>query len=124
GSVSATAAALTADTLLISGTLNVMGLALLTSASTDTGAGITETGVLNLGTLGGSSATTASFTGTNAIGTLASFTAATLLLNDNAPTLTVAGSNLFGSSVTLNGAGMVDVTGAIGPEAAAPITVG
>jgi len=68
GLITADTAVLSAASISIGGALN----ATTTAALTATGA-ISETGVLNAGTLTGSSGTTASFTGTNSIATLGDF---------------------------------------------------
>lgn len=118
GVITAASATLAAGAITIGGTLAVTNAASLTSAGT-----ITETGFLNAGTLAGSAATLARFTGTNTIGTLASISAGSLLVADAAPVLTVAGSLRVGTLVSITQAGSLLVSGSIGPAAGA-IAVG
>jgi filamentous hemagglutinin family protein len=87
GTVSAAAVALTAGSIDIPGHVTGNGLVTLTANQTQ----ITEAGFLNAGTLTGSAATTASFTGANAVATLAAFTAPGGFTLDNGIALTQVG---------------------------------
>ncbi len=116
GSVTGQSASLTAGTLTIAGSLGVAGLALLTV----NGGTIIETGVISAGTLAGA-ATLASLTGTNAtanqIGTLGSFTAGTLTLNDNGLALNIAGPIGIGASLVVVESSLLSITGSVTPTA-------
>ncbi|HVY16871.1 MAG TPA: filamentous hemagglutinin N-terminal domain-containing protein, partial [Rhodopila sp.] len=120
GLLTATAASLTAASIQIGGTLDATEAALFGTVGA-----VTETGALNVGTLSGSAQTTASLTGSNAVGTLGSFSAADFLLNDGSSDLTVAGTVTFANSATVITTGSLSVPGAIAPSApGAGITVG
>ena len=87
GTIVASAASLSAGSISIGGTLDVTGTAALIASSGN----IAETGALLAGTLTGGAATTASFTGTNAIATLGSFIAPEGLTLTDGQALSIAG---------------------------------
>ncbi len=87
GGLSAVSATLTAGSISINGSLGVSGVADLIANQ----GSISETGTLNAGTLTGSAITTASFGGTNLIGTLADFTAPNGFSLSDGEALSVAG---------------------------------
>ena len=97
GSVDASAVSLTGSSLPFTGLVSDGGGG--TTSLIATGGTLSETGILQVGTLSGSSTGATSLTGTNTIATLGAFTASGgLTLRDNAP-LTVAGM--------VNGGGLV-----------------
>ena len=110
GAITGGSATFSAGSILIAGTLAVANTAFLTAATGD----ITETGVLDAGTLAGSAATTAGFTGSNAIGTLANLAApGSITLADTAP-LVISGLVTTGGSFTLDaGANAIAIPGQI-----------
>jgi filamentous hemagglutinin family protein len=98
GTISALAATLAADSIGIGGLLSVSGTASLASTG-----GITETGSIAATTLTGSAGTSADFSGSNSIGTLAGFTAPDGLTLTDSENLSVAGSVAANSgTVTIN----------------------
>jgi fibronectin-binding autotransporter adhesin len=108
GTISALAATLSASSIGIAGALAVTDTASLVS-----GGGITESGVINAGTLTGSAGATASFTGNNTIGTLVNFgvTGGTNAfdLTDATP-LIVAGTVTGAGNVYLRDTGVGGIT--------------
>jgi filamentous hemagglutinin family protein len=93
--------------LLIAGVLNGGP-----SVAIQDGGAISETGAILAGTLTGSAAGSASFTGANQIGMLGNFTANGFALN-NGVDLTIAGVLNSGAGVTLQDAGTINETGVI-----------
>ena len=113
GTVLANAASLSAGSISIGGTLAVTGTAALIASS----GSIAETGTLSAGTLTGGAATTASFTGTNAIATLGSFTAPGGLTLTDGQDLSIAGvvSSTNGTVVVNDGTFALDLPGTVWP---------
>ena len=108
GVLTANGIALTAPSIDIGGVVSDGGSG-TTSLIATTGS-IGETGTLIAGTLSGSAAANATFTGINQIGTLGNFTAASFTLHDATP-LTVAGS-LSAPSIALS-APSIDIGGIV-----------
>ncbi|MEJ0018321.1 MAG: filamentous hemagglutinin N-terminal domain-containing protein [Acetobacteraceae bacterium] len=116
GTVSATAISLTANDIAIAG-LSTDGGSGTTSLVATTGT-ISEPGFLISGTLSGSAATRADLSGVspsvNQVGTLGSFTAVDFVLNDGIA-LNVVGPVIASSSVAIEDAGALLVSGTIAP---------
>ncbi len=110
GSVTATAVSLNAGSLAIPGSVSDGGVG--TVNLTTTAGTITETGTLIAGTLSGSAAGAASFSGSNRIAALGDFGADGTTLSDTVP-LTVAGSVAGGSGATITDAGLLTVSGSV-----------
>ena len=110
GTVTATAVSLTADSITIPGEISGSTVSLFGTVGA-----IAETGVLNVGTLTGSAATTAALTGTsfsNSIGTLNGFTAAGFTLDD-AIGLTILGTVSGGPNATIADKGLLAINGSV-----------
>ncbi len=95
GTITGAAAALTGGSIDLGGGLGVTGLATLIASKGSIGA----PGFVNAGTLAGSASTTAQFTGTNLIGTLADFTAPNGFMLNDGQALSVTGAVSSASGV-------------------------
>jgi hypothetical protein len=113
GMVTATAVGLTADSIRIPGTVSGTAVSLVGTVGA-----VTETGVLNAGTLTGSAVTSANLIGAsptiNQVGTVGSFATTDFTLDDGAP-LTVAGQLTVGNSATIVDSAALLVSGTIAP---------
>ncbi len=121
GTVTAMAAAFSAGSIDLNGSLGVAGLAMLTASrgAINEAAG----GFLNAGTLAGSAHTVASLLGTNAVGTLGDFSADSLLLNAGTAGLTIAGVVTAGHTVDIAAGGLVTLTGSIIPVTGSTLAI-
>jgi hypothetical protein len=107
GVVSGTTTSLFGTSIVIPGIVNGNSVTAVATAGA-----INETGALNIGTLTGAAATSASFTGTNSVASLGQFSSNGLTLIDNS-NLGIIGVVNAGTAAAINVAGSLNIGGAL-----------